>query len=130
MKQGLKWATTGLSMLLTVCTLVAVAENYEWETKINGVDVELKGTAPQVNSKKLQNECVIMASYAIQQFRINGGRLDPKTHDVECQVGSNGRVSALLEGDSKEDSKDASEKQTYLIPETLEPIKNTPFSMP
>jgi hypothetical protein len=89
-----------LSVALTVGTLVALADSYEWETQLNGLDVELKGSAEQVHSAKIQKECVSMAKYAIEQFKANGGVITPKSHEIECQVGTDGHVSALLERDS------------------------------
>jgi hypothetical protein len=100
MKKEFKAALVSFLVVLTVGTLVALADNYEWETKLNGLDVELKGNADQVHNPKIQRECLNMANYAIQQFQANGGVIAPKSHEVECQVNADGHVSALLSRDS------------------------------
>lgn len=79
--------------------LLAVADNFEWESKINGIDVELKGTMSQVSNPKLQRECLKMAQYAIQQYQANGRTVTARCHEIECQIGPDGKVSALLEED-------------------------------
>jgi hypothetical protein len=114
MLKEVKLAAKTVSVVMLVGALAALADGYEWETKLNGIDIELKGTAEQVRNPKLQKECLKMAAYAMRQFQANGGVLIPGSHEIECEVGPNGRVSALLEHDPDSDksAKRPQEEQT------------------
>lgn len=83
-------------MTLTAGSLIAFAQNYEWNSQVQGVNTHFIGSSDQISNPRLQNDCNQMAGIAIQQFRSNGGTIDPQVHSVQCSVGADGRVSAIV----------------------------------